>query len=216
MFALLPQWEPHGRRPVRELFDWRLVRGPVGLLALAGSFTSVAFVTFTSSVPIWLVREQGYATDDALIGWTLSVFSLAAGAGALLGGFLAPRLGRGPTIVGSLLLTAVPLLALLALEPGTVAFFVAAASAGTLIYTSSPVKVVVAQDLAPQSPATASGMILGMTSAVAGALYIGLGRLQETIGIDAGIAVGFLMVVPAALIALAVLLRHPNVARDRR
>ena len=51
-----------------------------------------------------------------------------------------------------------------------------------------------------------------MTSAVAGALYIGLGRLQEAIGIEAGIAVGFLMVVPAALIALAVLLRHPNVA----
>jgi FSR family fosmidomycin resistance protein-like MFS transporter len=51
-----------------------------------------------------------------------------------------------------------------------------------------------------------------MTSAVAGVLYIGLGRLQQAIGLDAGIAVGFAMVVPAALTALFVLRRHPDVA----
>jgi MFS transporter, FSR family, fosmidomycin resistance protein len=86
-----------------------------------------------------------------------------------------------------------------------------------LIYTSSPVKVVVAQDLAPHAPAAASGMILGMTSAVAGVLYIALRRLQEAVGFEVGIAVGiavgFLMVVPAALTTLLVLRRHPDVAR---
>ena len=212
VYFLLPEWEPHGRRPLRALLDWNLVRGPVGLLALAGSFTSLAFVTFTSSVPLWLVREHGYETDAALIGWTLGVFALAAGGGSLLGGFLAPRLGRGPTIVGSLLLTAVPLAGVVFLEPGSPGFFAAAAAAGVLIYTPSPVKVVIAQDLAPQAPAAASGMIVGMTSAVAGALYIGLGRLQETIGLEAGILVGFAMVVPAALVALVVLARRPDVA----
>ena len=30
--VLLPQWEPHPRRPLRRLFDLRLARGPVGLL----------------------------------------------------------------------------------------------------------------------------------------------------------------------------------------
>lgn len=77
----------------------------------------------------------------------------------------------------------------------------------------SPVKVVVAQDLAPHAPAAASGMVLGMTAAVAGTLYIGLGRLQEAIGLEEGIIVGFAMVVPAALVAFAVLGRHPQVAR---
>jgi MFS transporter, FSR family, fosmidomycin resistance protein len=90
VFFLLPQWEPHGRRPLGELFDWRLVRGPVGLLALAGSFASVAFVTFTSSVPLWLVRDHGYEATASTIGWTLAAFSLAAGGGSLLGGLLAP------------------------------------------------------------------------------------------------------------------------------
>jgi FSR family fosmidomycin resistance protein-like MFS transporter len=213
VFLLLPQWEPHGRRPLRALFDWRLVRGPVGVLALAGSFTSIAFVTFTSSVPLWLVREHGYEPDASLIGWTLSVFALAAGGGSLLGGFLAPRIGRRATIVGSLLATAPPLLGVVVFEPGGVAYFAAAATAGVLIYTSSPVKVVIAQDLAPHAPAAASGMILGMTSAVAGALYIALGQIQQTLGLEAGITIGFLMVIPASLIALAVLLRHPEVAR---
>jgi FSR family fosmidomycin resistance protein-like MFS transporter len=74
-------------------------------------------VTFTSSVPAWLVREHGYATDDPLIGWTHSVFALARGGGAFFGDYLAPRLDRRAAIVGSLLLTALPLLAVLALEP---------------------------------------------------------------------------------------------------
>jgi MFS transporter, FSR family, fosmidomycin resistance protein len=82
-----------------------------------------------------------------------------------------------------------------------------------LIYTSSPVKVVVAQDLAPHAPAAASGMILGMTSAVAGVLYIALRRLQEAVGLEVGNRGRFLMVVPAALTALLVLRRHPDVAR---
>lgn len=213
VYVLLPVWEPHGRRPLRALFEWRLVRGPLGLLALGFSFAALAFVTFTSSVPLWLVREHGYETDAALIGWTLSVFALGAGVGSLLGGALAPRLGRGPTIVGSLLAAAVPLAAVLTVEPGSVEFFVAAGLSGTLLYTSSPVAVVVAQDLAPHAPAAASGMVIGMTAAVAGALYIGLGRLQQAIGMDAGIAVGFAMVLPAAAIVLLVLVRHPAVAR---
>jgi FSR family fosmidomycin resistance protein-like MFS transporter len=210
---LLPQWQPHGRRPLHAMFDWSLLRGPIGLLALAGSLTSVAFVTFTSTIPIWLVREHGYATDAALIGWTLSAFALAAGGGSLLGGYLAPRIGRRNTIVGSLLAAAPPLGAVVLLEPGTVPFFGAAAAAGVLIYTASPVKVIVAQDLAPHAPAAASGMILGVAAAIAGALYIALGRVQETIGLEAGMLIGFAMVVPAAGISLAALARRPHVAR---
>lgn len=213
VYVLLPQWQPHGRRPLRALFEFRLLRGPVGVLTLAASLTSVAFVTFTSSVPLWLVREHGVRTDDPLIGWTLAAFSLAAGVGALLGGVLAPRLGRRLVLVGSLILAAVPLLAILRLAPGSVPFFAAAGSAGALIYMSSPVKVVVAQDLAPHSPAAAAGMVLGVTAGLAGAVYIGLGRLQEIVGLTAGMTAGFALVLPAAAIALTVLLRHPETAR---
>jgi FSR family fosmidomycin resistance protein-like MFS transporter len=205
VYLLLPDWQPHGRRRLGAMLDRQLVFGPVGALALAGSFTSVAFVTFTSTLPLWLVQEHGYDTDAALIGLTLAVFSLSAGAGSLLGGLLAPRIGRRQTVVGALSLASVPLAIVVLSSPGSATFFVASAAAGLLLFTPSSVKVVIAQELAPHSPASASGMILGMTSAVAGTLYIALGRLQQTIGLDAGMVVGFSMVIPAAALTAIVL-----------
>ena len=125
---------------------------------------------------------------------------------------LAPLLGRGRTIVGALLLATVPLGIVVTSAPGSVGFLFASAAAGALLFVPSSVKVVIAQELAPHSPAAASGMILGMTSAVAGALYIALGRLQETIRLEAGMIVGFSMVLPAAAIAAIVLRRSPSIA----
>ena len=56
----------------------------------------------------------------------------------------------------------------------------AAALGGVLIYTSSPVTVVIAQDLAPHAPAAGSGMVLGVTAAVGGALYIAIGNSRSS------------------------------------
>jgi FSR family fosmidomycin resistance protein-like MFS transporter len=204
---LLPQWEPHPRRPLRRLFDLRLVRGPVGGLALASMFSALAFVTFSGSVPLWLVDEHDYSPDAAIIGWTLSAFAFAGGLGSILGGFLAPRLGAIFTIVGAFLLTLCPLLAVIATEPGTAAYFGGIVLSGILIFVPIPALVIIAQEFIPGAPATASGMVLGLGSALAGIGYIVLGRVQETIGLTHGILIGFSMVVPAALITLVVLLR---------
>lgn len=136
--VLLPQWEPHPRWPLRRLFDLRLARGPVGLLAVASMFGALAFVTFTGSVPLWLVEENAYSPDAAIIGWTLSAFAFAGGLGSILGGFLAPRLGPVLTIVGALLLTLCPLLAVIASEPGTAFYYGAIALAGILLSCPCP------------------------------------------------------------------------------
>ena len=208
---LLPQWEPHPRRPLRRLFDLRLVRGPLGGLALASMFSALAFVTFSGSVPLWLVHEHDYAPDAAIIGWTLSAFAFAGGLGSILGGFLAPRLGALLTIVGAFLLTLCPLLAVIATEPGTAAYFGAIVLSGILIFVPVPALVIIAQEFIPGAPATAAGMVLGLGSALAGIGYIVLGRIQETVGLTYGILIGFSMVVPAALIALVVLVRGVSV-----
>lgn len=182
----------------------------MGVLALTASLTNVAFITFTSSVPIWLGREHGLAMDNRLIGWTLAFFSLGAGLGSLTGGHLSPRLGWPTVMIGSLLLAAVPIITVLRLQPGSFGFFVAAGLAGMLIYVSSPVTVVVAQDLTPESPAAAYGIVLGVSYALAGAIYVGLGRLQEVIGLTEGMTLGFLMVIPAAILAVVLFLHHPE------
>jgi FSR family fosmidomycin resistance protein-like MFS transporter len=204
---LLPQWEPHPRRPLRRLFDLRLARGPVGMLAVASMFSALAFITFTGSIPIWLVQEHDYAPDAATIGWTLSTFAFAGGLGSIVGGFLAPRLGPVLTIVGAFLLTLCPLLTVVATEPGTPLYYGAIALAGILIFVPIPALVIIAQEFVPGAPATASGMVLGLGSALAGIGYVVLGRVQEAVGLTEGILIGFSMVVPAALIALVVLLR---------
>jgi MFS transporter, FSR family, fosmidomycin resistance protein len=189
------------------LFDLRLARGPVGALAAASMFSALAFITFTGSIPLWLVHEHAYRPDAAVIGWTLSTFAFAGGLGSILGGFLAPRLGPVLTIVGAFLLTICPLFAVIASEPGTALYFVAIAVAGILILAPVPALIIIAQEFVPGAPATASGMVLGLGSALAGIAYIVLGRVQEAVGLTNGILIGFSMVVPAALIALVVLLR---------
>ena len=204
---LLPQWEPHPRRPLRRLFDLRLVRGPVGALAGASAFSALAFVTFTGSIPLWLVHENGYSPDAAIIGWTLSAFAFAGGVGSLVGGVLAPRLGPVLTIVGAFLLSLWPLLAVIASDPGSAHYFAAIVLAGILLFVPIPALVIIAQEFVPGAPATASGMVLGLGSALAGIGYIVLGRLQEALGLTHGILIGFSMVVPAGLITLVVLLR---------
>jgi FSR family fosmidomycin resistance protein-like MFS transporter len=208
---LLPQWEPHPRRPLRRLFDLRLARGPVGSLIVACMCSALAYVSFTGSIPLWLVHENGYSPDASIIGWTLSAFAFAGGLGSILGGFLAPRLGPILTIVGAFLLAFCPLLAVIASEPGTAVYFAAIALAGILIFVPVPALVIIAQEFVPGAPATASGMVLGLGSALAGIGYVVLGRVQEAVGLTAGILIGFSMVIPAALIALVVLLRARGV-----
>jgi hypothetical protein len=43
-------------------------------------------------------------------------------------------------------------------------------------------------------------------------LYVGLDKLQETIGLIEGMTVALAMVIPAAAIALAILCRYPRAA----
>lgn len=213
VFLLLPIWEPHPHRRLLDRLGVTRLRGPIGWLTLASALTSVAFLAFISSVPLWMVQDRGVARDSSTIGWTLAAFSLAAGAGSILGGLLAPRIGRRPAMVGSMALAAAPLLAVLALEPGQPVFYITTAAAGLLLYISSPIKVVVAQDLAPTEPASVAGIVRGTSTGIAGLLYIGLGQIQGTVGITAGTALGFSLLLPAAAIALGVFAKHPELAR---
>jgi len=95
----------------------------------------------------------------------------------------------------------------IASEPGTVVYFGAIVLAGILIFVPVPALVIIAQEFVPGQPATASGMVLGLGSALAGIGFVVLGRVQEAVGLTEGILIGFSMVIPAALITLFVLLR---------
>ena len=126
MFTLLPVWEPHHAGHLWRLFDPKLLTSrPIMRLTGAATLVSLTFITATS------------ATDDALLGWTLGLFSLSAGAGAVAGGYAGARLGYSRTTLVSLTAAAPALIAILLLPTGA-GTLAAAAVAGTLIYASQP------------------------------------------------------------------------------
>jgi MFS transporter, FSR family, fosmidomycin resistance protein len=205
MFTLLPTWEPHHAGRVRRVFDRNLFTN-AAILRLTGTATlvSLTFITATSAVPLWLVTEKGLATDDALLGWTLGLFSLSAGAGAVAGGYAGTRLGYGRTTLISLA-AAVPALIAIVLLPVGVATLAAAAVAGALLYASQPLLIVVAQGHVPHSPAAAAGVVIGIGHALAGLLYVGVGALQGVFGLAAVLVLTFVLPVPAAFISAVAL-----------
>ncbi len=150
----------------------------------------------------------GVARDAPLIGWTLTAFSLAAALGGIGGAALGARVRRQALIPGAMLLALAPLLALFSLRPGTPLYFLAVVLAGGLINAGAPLLVVSAQDLAPRAVAAASGMLMGFSAGAAGVLYLGIGRLQELIGLAPAMRLAYLTLIPGAVVVWAVLTRY--------
>ncbi len=205
VLTLLPVWEPHSTGHLRRVFDRRLLAsGPIVQLTAAAVLISLVFITVTSAVPLWLVADRGLGTDAPLLGWALGVFSLTAGLGAVAGGAIGARLGYGRTTALSLTAAVPALIAVLLVPPGAWTL-VAAAVAGVLVYASQPLLIVAAQNYAPQAPAAAAGIVIGIGHALAGLLYVGLGALQGVFGLAPTMAATFALLVPAAGIAIRAL-----------
>jgi FSR family fosmidomycin resistance protein-like MFS transporter len=208
VWRLLPPDQPPGAIPGPRSCLRCLAHGPVALLAVGGMFADLAFVSFTSAIPLWLVHERGLPRDDPTIAATLGAFALGAGLGAVAAGWLDRRVDRRILVPATMIAAIAPLVAVLHLPPGGLLGLGAATLAGALVYANFPLMIVSAQALAPHSVAAASGMLMGLATGVAGVLYIPIGKLQELIGITGALTVAYLSLVPAALLALLVLTRH--------
>ena len=197
--------------------DFRFVFGRVGLLAVSGILSGMAFVTFTNGISLWLVRVHGLARESSLIGWTLAAFSLSAALGGMIAGWLSRYVEQRVLISGSLLLALLPLFAIFSLEPGSFLFFLSVILAGASLNASLPIMIVKAQDLAPHAVATVSGLLMGFSVGVAGVLYIGVGHLQERLGLVPAMQISFLALIPAAFLAQIALKKNATknvLARD--
>ena len=185
-----------------RILERRLFTGPVGALALVATLSGIAYVAFSAGYPLYLVRQHGLAASDPVLGLTLAVFNLAAAGGAVIAAAMARRTDRRVLVAGTTAAALMPLLALLHLRPADPGYFVAVAAAGALLNAGLPALLVAAHEFAPRQKATASGMLMGLPVGLAGLLYIGVGRLQEAVGLGPALAVAFLAVVPAAALTL--------------
>ena len=202
---LLPDYEPHSIRGTRvSAFERSSVNRRT--LALTGvmALTGLVFLTFTSTVPLWLVGERHLATNAPMLGWVLATFSLGAGLGAVVGGVAGPRFGYGTTASVSLLGAGAMFISMLTL-PVDWPFLVAAALAGLLLYISQPLLIVAAQEASPAAPTAAAGLVFGGGSGLAGLLYLAVGALQAHLGATAAILVSVSLLLPAAALAISAL-----------
>ncbi len=191
-------------------FDWNLIFGPVGLLTLAAAFAFLPFTAVLNGLPLFLMEQHGLSDTHPAISGTLSTFSLAAAAGGIGVGFLAARLSR-TWLLAAVLFGSVPaFLALLWLPPGSLSFAAMLAAAGALSYAATPIFVVAAQDFAPRSGATASGMVFGLGSALAGLMYFGIGSLGAGVGVELALSLAFVTPALSAALSLAVMSRVPS------
>ena len=208
LWRVLPEDPPAG--PVVEpTAVLRLLHGPVGALAGAGTLAAVAVTTFNVGIPLWLTRRAGVADDAALIGWTLAAFELAAAAGGLAAGWTASRVAPSRLAGVSLAIAPAPLAVVLAAEAGSIGFFAAVVAAGALSSAAMPLLIVAAQDRAPDAVAAASGMLMGFANGVAGIAFVAVGVLADAAGLQVALLAGFAAVVPAALLAARSLAARP-------
>lgn len=208
MLLLIPKEEPRTDRRRVKMFDLELFRGPVGQLTIAGTLRSISWVAFNNSWPLFLVNHRGLATDSGVLFWSLAVLSFSGGLGGIIAGLLEGRFSRQALVTGTMLVALVPLFALFVLPVGSLLYYLAIALAGALINGGLPLMVVTGQELAPHAVGTASGMLMGLTWGSAGVLYLGIGALQQTVGILPAMVLSFLTLVPGALLARRVLIRH--------
>lgn len=208
MLLLIPKEEPRSDRRRVKMFDMELFRGPVGQLTIAGTLRSISWVAFNNSWPLFLVSHRGLSNDSGVLFWSLAVLSFSGGLGGIIAGLLEGCFSRQALVTGTMLLALVPLFALFVLPVGSVPYYLAIALAGALINGGLPLMVVTGQELAPHAVGTASGMLMGLTWGSAGVLYLGIGALQQTFGIMPAMVLSFLTLVPGALLARRVLIRH--------
>ena len=158
----------------------RVFRGDVARLWGMATLRSLVFLSFSTTLPYW------YATKGLPDGYTalsLSIYSLSATLGILVGGTLSDRLGRKAVLVGTLTMGLPLYLGLLFFPAENPLYLLLLAATGALMNAGIPVAVALAQELEPGQTATVSGLLMGFTWGFAGLFYAPIGRLIEAFGV---------------------------------
>jgi len=162
---------------------------------MARSWFQVALVTY---LPAW-VQSNGGSLEQG--GQLLSVFLFATGAGSLLGGIVADRVGVWPVAMITNLLIAPAYWLWLDGTPGLQ--IIALGVVGVALGTNYATVILLAHDAWPQGIALASGLVMGLGWVPAGLGASFTGYLADQRSLSAAMTV---LVIPPMVAALCVLL----------
>ena len=154
--------------------------GPLIFLAVLMTFRAAIWGGFRTFLPIFLVDNR--AVSLLIGGLGLSALSLFGALGGLVGGHLSDRYSGSWVIALSLLVTAAAIFAFVKTD-GILSLLMLIV-AGMTLFASQPVATVLAQDLAPDRMAMASGVMMGMVWGVGALLVTPIGMLGDIYGLD--------------------------------
>ncbi len=178
---------PHVAVPLVPLFA-------VILVMASRSWTMLGIEAF---IPTWY-KSLGYSA--AFYGPLATTVVLASAFGTIGSGTLADRFGRRAVIVGLLVLS-IPAILLFAAFTGPIAFLTGALI-GLLAASTSPLMLVMAQQLMAGRAGLASGLILGL-GFITGAIGVPInGKIADHYGIAATMRFQVLIVIVSIGVAL--------------
>jgi FSR family fosmidomycin resistance protein-like MFS transporter len=209
--AMLLVLTPFLRAFVPKRLDRRAAAGEdrIGaLMLLLGviAFRSLAFFGLVTFVPLWEVSLGG---SKAHGGHLLALMLLAGGAGTIVAGPAADRVGRRPVLVASLCATT-PLILVFVLVGGP-AGTVALCGVGVCVIGTFGVTMVMSQEYLPRHVGMASGLSIGLSIGLGGVAAVALGALADAVDLRAAL----LVCAAAPLAGLALTLLLPSSRRGR-
>jgi FSR family fosmidomycin resistance protein-like MFS transporter len=145
--------QDHTQKSTGEHGSW-LALGLIILIVAARSWFQGSLITY---LPEWL-QSQGRPLEAA--GSIFSVLLVSVSIGSLTGGTLSDRVGRNPSVVGSLLLLGPFHWRLLQTSGALQIVFVSLV--GIMIGATFPVGILMAQEVWPQAKGLASSLVLGL------------------------------------------------------
>ena len=170
---------------------------PVLWLTAALLVRSMLQMSLSTFLTVYYVRQHGYTPEAA--AWMLLLYTLAGTAGSLLGGWWADRRGRREVTLLTQILAPAFAVAFLLTSGWPAAILLALTAAA--IFSTFSVGAVYGQELLPEQPGTASGLIAGFAWGTAALLLGPVGAVADRVGLPLALSgVAVLCVVSALFI----------------
>ena len=165
---------------------------PLMLLNIFMGLRAWLFTALVTFLPLWAI-EKG--CDNTLSGWILTIYLCGSVIGGLIGGALNDKIGYKKVILWALIFTLIPTMYFLFAQQIDILMYIALFVGGGLVMAANPGAIVWGQDLLPDNPGMASGMMLGLSFGLGGFGTMLTGSLAESYGLTMALALTAILVV---------------------
>jgi FSR family fosmidomycin resistance protein-like MFS transporter len=183
---------------------------PVWFLFISVVLRSLVVVSVSSFIVIYSVEKGWSASDGRTL---LAAFLISCACGGITGGYLSDYLERRRLMLTACFLSSLPLIAVWQVPYGTAIPLLVVS--GGILSLSTPINIVVAQELRPGRAGTMSGVMMGLAWSVSVLLLIPLGVLADLTSTAMALRVSSLLLPVAGLLVLRLPELPPLLQRQR-